>query len=342
MKKIIQVTTYPFGSSGSRPREVLECGAFDVRYNPHGRRLKASEVADLVADAHAIVAGTEPYTAEVIARARRLEVIARVGVGLDNVDLQACLDRGIEVTYTPEAPADAVAELTVGHILALLRFVHQSDRSVRERAWNRFLGYLVRERTIGILGVGRIGSRVARLLQPFQPQLVGCDTDPARAAMIDVPMRWVGMDELFATCDLVSVHVPLTDETRRLVAAPQLQAMREGSFLVNTSRGGVVDEFAVADALRSGRLAGAALDVFAVEPYEGALIEHDNVILTAHMGASAHQSRYLMELGAAEDCVRVLQGQAPRHRAVEDGSVRLVPRVRTPAPAVPPARAAKK
>ncbi len=320
MSPIIQVTTHPFGASGRRPREVLESSGMTVRYNPHQRRLKTSEVAGLVADATAIVAGTEPYTGEIIDACPQLKVIARVGVGLDSVDLPAARRRGVAVTYTPEAPADAVAELTVGQILATLRRSQESDRSVRQRAWNRYMGQLVREVTIGVLGVGRIGRRVVRLLQPFSPNLLACDVEPDLEFGRRHELTWVSLEELFARCDLVTVHVPLTSQTYHLVDAKLLAGARQGLMLVNTSRGKVVDEAALVDALRDKRLSRAALDVFEDEPYDGPLTRMENVALTAHMGASAHHSRYLMELGAAEDCVRVLEGEPPKHSAFEDSA----------------------
>jgi len=321
---IVQVTTHPFGRCGDEPRLVLERNGWTVRYNPHGRRLKAGEVAELVADAHGVVAGTEPYTREVIEAARDLRVIARVGVGIDNVDFEACRERSVTVTYTPEAPADGVAELTVAHILNLLRRVHDSDRSVREGAWNRYLGFLVREVKIGVLGVGRIGKRVIRLLQPFQPRLYGCDLEPDVEFGRQYGLTWLSRAELFQTCDLVTVHVPMNERNRHLVSYPELQSMRRGSFLVNTSRGPVVDEKALVEALSWKYLGGAALDVFETEPYEGPLTRFDNVVLTAHMGASARRSRYLMELGAAQDCARVLSGQAPLNAVPEEAVADLL------------------
>ncbi len=318
MRKVIQVTTYPFGLCGLKPRKTLESSGCEVRYNPHGRRLKASEVPELVSDAHGIIAGTEPYTQEVIKRAKNLEVIARVGVGLDSVDIETCRQRRIVVTFTPEAPADAVAELTVAHILNLLRGIHESDRSVREGTWNRYLGRLIREVAIGILGVGRIGKRVARLLGPFSPQLYGCDVEPDLEFGQQVGLTWLNHQELFEACDLVTLHVPLVAQTHHLVGESQLRAMKPGSYLVNTARGKVVDEKALVAAIASGGLAGAAIDVYETEPYEGPLSKFDNVVLTAHMGASAYHSRYLMELQAAEDCVRVLKGQPPVNPAADE------------------------
>jgi D-3-phosphoglycerate dehydrogenase len=299
---------------------MLDRCPWSVRYNPHQRRLKTPEVADLVKDAVAIIAGTEPYTAEIIEACPSLKVIARVGVGLDSVDLAAAGRNGVAVTYTPEAPADAVAELTVGQILNILRRAQESDRSVRERAWNRFMGQLVREVTIGVLGVGRIGKRVIRLLRAFSPNILACDVAPDRRFAAEHGITWVTLDELFARCDLVTVHVPLTPETHHLIDGELLSAARPGLMLVNTSRGKVVDESALVDALKTRRVARAALDVFEDEPYEGPLTRMDNVALTAHMGASAHHSRYLMELGAAEDCLRVLAGESPKHSAFDDAA----------------------
>jgi D-3-phosphoglycerate dehydrogenase len=162
-----------------------------------------------------------------------------------------------------------------------------------------------------VLGVGRIGKRVVKLLSSFQPQLYGCDLAPDLEFGEAYDLRWVEKEELFRECHLVTVHVPLNTRNHHLVGGPELEVMRPGGHLVNLARGGIVDEAALIEALSSGHLSGAALDVFEEEPYEGPLTGFDNVVLTAHMGASAHQSRYLMELGAAEDCARVLSGENP-------------------------------
>jgi D-3-phosphoglycerate dehydrogenase len=314
----IQVTTHPFGACGERPRRVLEETGWCVRYNPFERRLKPDEVAGVVSNAHGLVAGTEPYTREVLDAAPDLKVISRVGVGLDNLDFDLLRERGIVATFTPEAPADGVAELTVCQIINLLRKVHDSDKSVREALWNRYLGWLVREVKIGVLGVGRIGSRVVRLLQTFQPRLFGCDLKPDLELGRQHGLEWLDIGELFRTCDLVSVHVPLNERNVHLVGREHIYAMKRGGFLVNIARGRIVDEVALVEALRDGQLAGAAVDVFEREPYEGPLTEFENVVLTAHMGASAHESRFRMELGAAEDCVRVLRGEEPLNPVTEE------------------------
>ena len=317
-KYIVQVTTHPFGLGNDEPRRVLERQGWEVRYNPWGRRIKPDEVAGVVKDVHGLVAGTERYTAEVLEQAKNLRVIARVGVGFDSIDFETCRERGIVVTFTPEAPADGVAEMTVAQIINLLRKIHDSDKSVRERAWNRYMGFLVREVKIGVLGVGRVGKRVIKLLQPFQPQLYGCDLEPDLEFGERYGLPWLSKEELFRTCDLVTIHVPLNDMNYHLVSYDELQSMKRGSYLVNIARGRIVNEQALVEALRWKHLAGAAIDVFETEPYEGPLTKFDSVVLTAHMGASAHRSRYLMELGAAEDCVRVLSGEKPLNPVPDD------------------------
>jgi len=296
----------------------LEETGWEMVSNPHGRRLKAGEVGEHLRGADAVIAGTEPYNAETLQTADKLVVISRVGIGLDSVDLAYCRDNGIRVTYTPEAPSDGVAELTVANVLNLLRHIHESDRSVREKAWNRLMGRLVREITVGIVGIGRIGSRVINLLQPFQPTILANDIDPDVHGRELPGVTWCGIDELFSASDLVTLHIPLNEENRHFISRERVARMKTGALLVNTSRGAIVQEAALVDGLLQGHLGGAALDVFETEPYEGPLAEIENVVLTAHMGASARESRYRMELGAAENAIAVLNGRRPADDALED------------------------
>ena len=272
----------------------------------------------MIRDVHGVIAGTEPYTRKELEQAENLKVIARVGVGLDSIDFDACRERNIVVTYTPEAPADAVAELALANIINLARRTFESDRSVREHAWNRLMGSLLREIKIGILGVGRIGKRMVKLLQPFRSQLFGCDLVPDIVFGKKHNVTWVSREEMFATCDIISIHIPLNLETHNLVGSKELRAMPRGGCVVNTSRGPILDEDVLFELLQCKHLGGAALDVFKAEPYEGPLAQLENVILTAHIGASARGSRFDMELGAAQDCVRVLAGQQPTNPVTDE------------------------
>lgn len=312
----IFIATHPFGKCGERPFELLEATGWEIVSNPYRRRLKAGDLGPLIQDVDAVIAGTERYTADILEHSRRLKVISRVGVGLDNIDLEACKTLGITVTYTPDAPSQAVADLTVANIINLSRHILSADRSVREGAWNRFMGLLVAEITIGIVGIGRIGKKVCQLLRPFNPKILACDLVPDTAFGTRLGLKWVSKEELLSGSDLVTLHIPYNKQNHHYMDRKAIAMMKTGSYLINTSRGAVVDEESLIDGLLQKHLGGAALDVFENEPYDGVLTRLDNVILTAHMGASARGSRLLMELEAAEDCLRVLKGKKPEHDAI--------------------------
>jgi len=309
--KIIQVTTHPFGACNPEPRQVLESSDLLVRYNPYGRRLVPDEVGDIVMDSHGIIAGTEPYTRDIIENCSNLKVIARAGVGLDNVDFQACEENNVVVTYTPDAPADGVADLVVAQIINLLRGIYTSNESVRNGFWKRIMGKLISEVKIGVLGVGRIGRRVIMRLSGFGANVYACDLFPDLKFGKEYNVKWLSKQDLFATCDLVTIHIPMNKMNHHCVSYEEMSMMKPNAFLINTSRGPIVDEASLISLLQNKHLGGVALDVFEKEPYEGRLTEFDNVIFTAHIGSSANRCRYKIELGAATDCIKVLLGQKP-------------------------------
>ena len=318
----ILIATYPFSKSGSKPIELLKETGWELIFNPYNRRLKGGEVEELIKDVDAVIAGTEPYPVDAIKKSK-LKVISRVGIGLDNVPLKECNELGVKVAYTPDAPSQAVAELTIANIINLARFIHQSDKSVRLSAWNRHLGFLLKELTIGIIGMGRIGKIVTQLLQPFHTKILGCDIKPDYEFGEKYNLKWCSKEEILKQANLITLHMPGNRRNYQYIDRNSLALMQTGSYLINTSRGVIVDETALYDALIQKHLAGAALDVFAKEPYEGPLAKLENIIFTAHMGASANESRYLMELGATEDCIRILNGEKPLHNAYEENKNEL-------------------
>lgn len=305
----ILITTYPFGECDKKPLQLVESSGSLVTNNPLKRRLKSSEIPELIKDYDIIIAGTEQYSIEALENSK-VKAICRVGIGLDNVPLNYCKAKGITVTYTPDAPSQGVAELTVANILNLSRMILKSDRSVREGVWNRYLGYLLEEMTIGLVGLGRIGSRVAKLLQPFNAKILATEIIDKSELATQLNITIVDKTTLFRQSDLISLHIPSNKANFQYLNREYLSLMKTGSYLINTSRGPVVDEDALYDALIQGHLAGAALDVFSNEPYEGKLTKLENLIFTAHMGASANKSRYLMELGAADDCLNFIFNRA--------------------------------
>lgn len=267
-----------------------------MKLNPFATRLTEDQAIDLLGtNTIGLIAGLEPLTEKVLTSAKSLKVIARVGTGLDSVDLVAAKKLGITVLNTPDAPTQAVAELTLGHILGLLRNIPVADRQIRNGVWKGLMGSLLQTKTVEIVGFGRIGKRVAGLLSAFGAKVIISDELATSTEYLNV-----GLNELCAKSDVITLHLPYNDLTHHLINEKQLNLMKKGSYFVNISRGGLVDEDALLAALKSGQIAGAALDCFEHEPYDGELRNFDNVQITAHMGSYARETRDLMEREASQ------------------------------------------
>ena len=310
MNKVL-ITTVPFGDKDRLPLEMLEGSNIDYVINPLGIKLTEDELAEMITDFDVIIAGTEPITAKVMDRATNLKMISRVGIGLDSVDLLAAKERGIKVSYTPDAPSPAVAELTIGLILSLLRSIHVSNSELHEGKWKRFFGRRISEVTIGIIGVGRIGSRVIRRTQPFgTPKFLVNDINPSkRSDLIDFKLDWVSKEKIYKEADIISIHTPLTSATKNMITKENLLSMKKDAVIINTARGGIVNEQDLYEVMQDGHLSGAAIDVFDFEPYDGKLREIQSCILTAHMGSMSVDCRTRMEIEATEEAVRFLTKQ---------------------------------
>jgi D-3-phosphoglycerate dehydrogenase len=300
----VLITTSSFNLGNFAQAKSLHDAGISIEVNPHGRRLSEDEVADLVAtDVIAILAGLEPLTDRVLSKAKSLRVIARCGTGLDSVDLQAASRIGIDVFNTPDAPTQAVAELTIAHILNSLRHISTTDSNMRSGKWTPTMGSLLATKTVGLIGVGRIGSAVAKLAQAFGARVIGFD--PVVSSHNSVEL--LSLDEVLNQADIVSLHVPINDQTHHIVNASAISRMKPGSIVVNVSRGGLIDESALHDALKSQHLSGAALDCFEDEPYSGPLLQIPGVHVTAHMGSYARETRDLMEVEASTNLVNGLR-----------------------------------
>jgi D-3-phosphoglycerate dehydrogenase len=303
------ITTVPFAAKNRLPLEQLESAGIGYLINPLGRRLTEDELGDMIGDFDVLIAGTEPITERVMARASRLKLISRVGIGLDSVDLLAAERRGIKVTYTPDAPAPAVAELTIALMLSLLRSIHVANLQLHNGQWHRHYGRRIAEVTIGIIGTGRIGARVLRRIPAFgTPRVLVNDIIPNLKMDPDLKLEWVGKEDIYRNADVISVHVPLTVHTKNMIAREQLLQMKPDALLINPSRGGIVNEHDLAEVMRAGHLGGAAIDVFEHEPYTGELASIERCLLTAHMGSMSIDCRTRMEIEATEEAVRFLAG----------------------------------
>lgn len=309
MSKVL-ITTVPFGDKNRLPVEQLQAAGVEFLINPIGRKLKEDELAEMVSDFDVLIAGTEPVTDRVMSKAPKLKLISRVGIGLDSVDLLAAEKRGIQVSYTPDAPAPAVAELTIGLMLSLLRSVHVVNAQMHRGEWQRHFGRRLSEVIIGIIGVGRIGGGVWRHLTGFgNPRILVNDTEPRGVATLGSDVEWAEKEDIYRQADVISLHVPLTAQTKNMIRREHLLQMKPDALVINTSRGGIINEKDLVEVLNAGHLAGAAIDVFEQEPYTGELANIERCLLTSHMGSMSIDCRTRMEIEATEEAIRFLTGQ---------------------------------
>ncbi len=299
----VLISTSSFARHSRDPLDMLEAWGAQYRLNAQGRKLTAEEIASLLGDVDGLVAGTEPLTREVLLRAPRLKVISRCGTGLDNVDLAAAEELGIQVRNTPDAHVDAVAELTLAAMLSALRKLPEADRSIRAGDWKKPMGRLLRGRTVGLVGLGRVGRRLIELLAPFQVDVLATDPNEDSDLAASMGVQYVTLDELLEKSDIVSLHLPYSADVRHLINAERLGRMKSDAVLVTCARGGLVDEEALCAALREGRLGGAHLDTFESEPYAGPLCELTGLTLTSHIGSYAVEGRVQMERQAVENLI---------------------------------------
>jgi D-3-phosphoglycerate dehydrogenase / 2-oxoglutarate reductase len=311
IKRKVLITTVPFGDKNRLPLELLEKNDIEYLINPLNKKLTEDGLAEMVTDYDVIIAGTESITKKVMDSGTNLKMISRVGIGLDSVDLLEAKKQGITVSYTPDAPAPAVAELTIGLMLTLLRSVQLSNIEMHNGKWQRFFGRRLSEITIGIIGVGRIGIGVIRSLQGLGlPKILVNDIVPRHSLDQDFNIEWVDQDDIYQQADIVTIHTPLTAQTKNMVKKEQLLCMKEDAIIINTARGGIINEQDLYDVMQSGHLSGAAIDVFDFEPYDGKLKEIQRCILTAHMGSMSVDCRTRMEIEATEEAVRFLNNQS--------------------------------
>ena len=304
------ITTVPFGEIDRAPRELLSEAGVDFDVNPTGRRLTENELTDLVAEYDVLVAGTEPISRLVLDNAPRLKLISRVGIGLDSVDLLEARKRNISVSYTPDAPSPAVAELTIGLMLTLLRKISISNSQLHQGVWRRYFGKRLSESVVGVIGVGRIGKRVISLLKGFNcMEILVNDLAPSDLGGAAAECQWVEKERIYREADIITLHVPLTGETENMIRGEHLEMMKSGALLINTARGGIINEDDLYMTMLKGHLGGAAIDVFETEPYFGPLVEVDHCVLTAHMGSMTEDCRTRMEIEATEEVVRFISGQ---------------------------------
>jgi len=298
------VSTHPFSSTSDIPMKLIEENNIELSVNKHKRKITTQELVQDIKDAEVLVAGTEKITEEVLRNAPNLKLISRVGIGLDGINFNLCKKYGIRVTYTPDAPTMAVAELCVGMILDLARKITYIDKHIKSGIWHRYMGTLLYDKTVGIFGMGRIGKSLIHLLQPFNVNFLVHDIEPDFAFGRLYNVKFVSKNKLLQQSDIVSINLPLKEDTKNYISITELKKMKRDAFIINTARGGIINEDDLYFALKEGIINSAGIDVFEVEPYKGRLIELENCLLSCHMGASTIDSRTDMEVQAIEEAIR--------------------------------------
>jgi D-3-phosphoglycerate dehydrogenase len=296
---------------GEHRRRLKQTG-WEITESSLDRPLGADELVPLMSDVDAVIAGMDQVSAQVLQAAPRLRIVAKHGIGVDNIDVEAATRLGIWVTNASGGSEESVAELAIALMLALARNIVEQDRLVRAGQWKRKMGFELGGKILGIIGVGQIGKQVAKRGRCLGMRLLGYDVRPDLEFARAFGLEYLSLAQVLQAADFVTLHCPATRETRGMIGARELAAMKPGSYLVNTARGELVDEVALRDAITSGHLAGAALDVFATEPPVGnPLLNLPQVIVSPHSGANTREAAERVGLLAVENVIAVLNGRKP-------------------------------
>jgi D-3-phosphoglycerate dehydrogenase len=294
--------------------EILQKAGFSVDVKVG---LKPEELAAIIGEYHGLgIRSATKVTAAILQNPGKLKIIGRAGVGVDNIDLKAAAARGVLVINTPQGNAAAAAEMAVGLMFALARKIPQAAETMRQGIWEKkkFMGVEIAGKTLGVIGLGNIGRQVAERGVGLKMSVIGYDPFVKSEANLPAGVKLSALEDLIAKADFISLHVPLSAETKNLFDTATIGKMKKGSYIINCARGGVVNEDAVLEALKSGQLAGAALDVFAKEPPEPSpLFQHENLIASPHLGASTREAQEKVAIELAEVFVGYLKDGVVRN-----------------------------
>lgn len=316
MKVLVTATNY--SKYCQKGKQIFLDAGVEVVENPHERPYTIPELRQIVPEIDAVVAGVDTWNEEIFSHARRLKVVARFGVGVDNIDLEAAKRRGIVVCNTPGINSAAVAEQTVALMLSLLRRVPELNQSVRMGFWTRPMFHELKSRKIGFLGFGKIARHAAEMLRGFHPEMLAYDKYPDDDAAGRLGVRMVLAEALLREADIISVHLPAVEETHHFLRNETFGQMKTGVYIVNTARGSIVNEKDLAEALRQGKVAGYGTDVFEEEPVrkENPLFAFENYIATPHVSAETYENCETTSIVTASSVLAVLQGREPENRLV--------------------------
>jgi len=310
----ILVATRSFGSTSSKPWDVLEQAGCEIVKADMSQKMTEERLIELLQNVDGAVIGVVPMTAKVLEHSLTLKAVSMHGVGVDHIDLTAAKNRGIVIANCLGVNNQSVADLTIGLMISAARDLPSIDRNVREGGWGAHAGTELWKKIIGLVGLGRIGRGVVKRALGFDMKVLAYDPY-VKAEDLGQEISLVSFDEVLQQSDFVSLHAALTDETRHIIGAKQLQVMKPTAYLINTSRGALVDEIALYEALSKKQIAGAALDAYEVEPpKDNPLLGLENIVVTTHIGAHTRESIERVGVMAAENVLRTLQGGEPHFR----------------------------
>lgn len=304
----ILITSTSFFKAGPVPLQQLKEFNCEIIENPYGRPLKEDELIPLLVDVDGVIAGLDEFGEKVLKSSNRLKVISRYGVGIDNIDMKAAKRLGIFVINTPDVNTQAVADLTFGLILSVSRKIPQSHQSTREGRWERFIGREVYGKTLGIIGLGRIGKAVSKRAKGFEMEIIAYDVQRDESFAEALGIKFLPLDDLLMEADFVTLHCGFNPQTKGLIGPRELGLMKETAYLINTARGELVDERTLYESLKEGKIAGAGLDVYEQEPpLESSLLSLENAVTTGHIAAYTDEAIKEMALASVKNLLSALE-----------------------------------
>lgn len=314
MFKVIS-TSPTFGKYSQKPLDMIRAKGFDLKLVPGKGGVLSEESRELLPEVDAIIVGIEKLGKEEIDKAAKCKIITKHGVGVDNIDVEYATKRGIIVTNVPAANSDAVADMTMGLILALSRGIVHSDKNIRNKVWKPYVGTELAGKVLGIIGTGQIGKKVCqRARLGFNMDIVAYDLYPNNEWAKTMGAEYVELEQLLKTADIVTVHVPFVPDSGYIIGEKELSLMKKTALLINTARGGLIDQKALAEAISKGIIKGAAIDVFEQEPpWDSTLLKMDDLILTPHISGYTNEALEKTGVVCAENIIAVLEGRTPKH-----------------------------
>ena len=310
----ILITPRSFASTSKKTLEMFRKKGYEIIKNETSRPLNNREMSVKIKDVDGIIIGIDDLNAQIIKQARNLKIISKYGVGVDNIDIKAATAQGIVVTNTPTANIDAVADLAFALMLALARRIPEADRETKTGNWKKFIGTSVWRKKLGVIGLGKIGKQVVKRAEGFEMEILCHDIIQDEEFARQFGIRYVDLETLLKESDYITIHVPLNDATRDMIGYKELEMINENAFLINTSRGGIIDEKALYNTLKNNKIKGAALDSYKEEPPENSpLAELENIIMTSHNGAYTKEAINNMGIQATQNLIDVLEGREPEN-----------------------------